>query len=295
MQTDELVQRLIDFADASGADGEPQPVGIAGMTLVRQRRPRSISPSVYQPIFCLVLQGAKEIHLGSGIVRFGRLQSLIVGLDLLASARIVTASSAEPYVALALKLDMGLIRELAAELPDRAGSSRGAAVESGAADAAVVDAMRRLFDLAFMDEARQVLEPMVRREIHYWLLSAGHGRILRELAVRDSRASRVARAVAAIHRDYASVLKIENLARLAGMSVSAFHAGFKELTGSSPLQFQKQLRLIEARRLLQGEGVSVSGAAFQVGYESASQFSREYSRQFGVSPRVDKALEIALS
>lgn len=299
MQTAELVRRLIDFADRNNADGTPMPVGVPGMSLVRQRHPEAIHASVYQPIFCLVLQGAKEIQLDNGTVRFAAEHSLIVGLDLPASARIVTASPQKPYVALALQLDMALIRELAAELSpgdalgDRPRADGARAVESGAADAAVIDAMKRLFDLHDTPGARKVLAPLIRREIHYWLLTARHGRILLELAERDSRANRVARAVAAIHKHYAEALRVEDLARLAGMSVSGFHAAFRELTGTTPLQFQKQLRLIEARRLLQADRLSVSSAAFQVGYESPTQFSREYSRQFGVSPRMDKGAAAA--
>ena len=288
MPADELVQRLIDFADQNGASGEPFMVGVPGLSLVRQRCPSEIAASVYQPIFCLVLQGAKEIRLGDETVRFATNESLIVGLDLPASANIVSASPKAPYVALALHLDMTLIRELAADLTSDAPTEQTRAVVSGAADMAIVDAMRRLFDLQDNPDAQRVLGPLIHREIHYWLLTARHGRILLELARRDSRADRVARAVTAIHEGYATALKVDDLARLAGMSVSAFHASFKDLTGTTPLQFQKQLRLIEARRLLQGERLSVSSAAFQVGYESPTQFSREYSRQFGISPRLDK-------
>lgn len=292
MQTKDLVRQLIEFADRNGAGGAPLQVGVPGLSLVRQRHPEEIHVSVYKPIFCLVLQGAKEIRLGDGPVRFGAEESLIVGLDLPAGASIVSASPQEPYVALALHLDMALIRELAADLATDSSGDRWRAVESGTADAAIIDAMKRLYDLHDKPDARKVLEPLIRREIHYWLLTARHGRILLELAKRDSRANRLARAIAAIHKDYSRSLKVEDLARLAGMSVSAFHAGFKELTGTTPVQFQKQLRLIEARRLLQADRLSVSSAAFQVGYESPTQFSREYSRQFGVTPRADKGAGI---
>jgi len=221
-------------------------------------------------------------------VRFGAEESLIVGLDLPASAGIIQASSQAPYTALALHLDMGLIRELSAELTLAPARERARAVESGVADSAVIDAMRRLFDQHDKPDAQKVLEPLIKREIHYWLLPAGHGRVLLELSERDSRANRVARAITTIHKDYAVSLRVEDLARLAGMSVSAIHADFKKLTGTTSLQFQKQLRLIEARRLLQSHRLSVARTAFQVGYESPAQFSREFSRQFGVSPRVDK-------
>ncbi|EAV43000.1 Transcriptional Regulator, AraC family protein [Stappia aggregata IAM 12614] len=290
MPPDELIRKLVAFADDHGAGGDPFPVGAGSMTLVRQRQPTLIYPVVYRPIFCLVLQGEKQTYLGSQTVRFGAMQSLIVGLDLPAQARVVSASRTEPYVALALPLDMALIRELALEI-DRPGKSSPAsgAVASGRADAAIVDAMRRLFELSQMPEAGKVLLPLLLREIHYWLLTAKHGAILRQVAEQDSHAARIARVIAGIRRDIAASLRVDDLAGDAGMSVSAFHAHFKELTGTSPLQFQKQLRLMEARRLLQAEKLSVSRAAFQVGYESPTQFSREYSRHFGLPPRADKA------
>lgn len=294
MQTDELVRKLVAFADDRGAGSDPYPVGVGGMTLVRQRQPTLIFPVIYQPIFCLVLQGEKQTYLGSKTVRFGAMQSLIVGLDLPAQARVVCASRAEPYVALAIPLDIVLIRELALEL-DRPGKTSLAtgAVASGKADTAIVDAMRRLFELAEMPEAGKVLLPLIQREIHYWLLTAEHGAILRQISEQDSHAARIARVIAGIRQDIASSLRVDDLAGEAGMSVSAFHAHFKDITGTSPLQFQKQLRLMEARRLLQAEKLSVSRAAFQVGYESPTQFSREYSRHFGLPPRADRANEPA--
>lgn len=290
MQTDSLVRKIIDYADDNNAGGDPFPVGVAGMTLVRQRQPTLIYPVVYQPIFCLVLQGEKQTYLGSQTVSFGKLQLLIVGLDLPAQARVVKASWEEPYVALAIPLDMALVRELAGEMSEtglRPVEAR--AVSSGKADAGVIDAMRRLFELTETPAATGVLEPLIKREIHYWLLSAGHGAILRRLAEHYSHASRIARAIAVLKKDFAASLRVEDLAQLAGMSVSAFHLHFKEITGTTPLQFQKQLRLMEARRLLQADKLTVSSTAFQVGYESPTQFSREYSRQFGLPPRADRA------
>jgi len=296
MKTDELIQKIIDFADNRNAGSDPFPVGPAGLTLVRQRKPTPVYPVVYEPIFCLVLQGEKQTYLGGETIRFRQGQSLIVGFDLPAQARVVTASREQPYVALALPVDMGLVRELTADIGQSdPGQGVSLAVASGRADAAVVDAMRRLFELSEMPGAGRVVEPLVLREIHYWLLTAGHGAILRRLADRDSHATRIARAIAAVRQDVSASLRVEALAQVAGMSVSAFHASFKELTGTTPLQFQKQLRLMEARRLLQAERVSVARAAFQVGYESPTQFSREYSRAFGVPPRVDKAGETVIS
>lgn len=290
MQVEDLARKVLELADILNAGDEPTPTGIAGLDLVRQRSPSEIYPVVYQPIFCLVLQGAKETYLGSRTVRFAGMESLIVGLDLPAMARVVEASRQKPYVALGLALDMALIRDLAAETGLMSSVREPVeAVVSGEADEAVLDAMGRLFALYAKPDAARVLEPLIRKEIHYWLLTARHGQILRNLAEKDSHAARIARAIAVIKRGFSSPLRIEDLARSAGMSGSAFHAHFKAITGTTPLQFQKQLRLMEARRLMQAEKFSVASTAFQVGYESPTQFSREYARHFGASPRSDRA------
>lgn len=290
MLAEDLARKVLEFADNRKAGDEPMPTGVAGLDLVRQRAPSEIYPVVYQPIFCLVLQGVKETYLGSRTVRFARMESLIVGLDLPALARVVEASRQKPYVALALALDMALIRDLAAETDARSfGREPVEAVVSGEADEAVLDAMGRLFALHDKPDAARVLESLIRKEIHYWLLTARHGGILRELVEKDSHAARIAQAIAVIRRGYASSLRIEDLARAAGMSGSAFHAHFKAITGTTPLQFQKQLRLMEARRLMQAEKLTVASTAFQVGYESPTQFSREYARHFGASPRSDRS------
>lgn len=289
MQTDQLTQKLIDFADERRAGNDPFDIGVPGVTLVRQRQRTQVYPVVFHPIFCLVLQGAKQTYVGSRTVRFASGQSLIVGLDLPAESKVIEASSQKPYVALALDLDIELLRDLSGELDLlEHGSEKTVAVSSGKADDAIVDAMRRLFELTEMPEAAAVLEPLIKREVHFWLLKAEHGSILRQLVKRDSRAARISTAIDRIKREFATALRVEDLAQDAAMSVSAFHAGFKDITGTTPLQFQKRLRLMEARRLLQNDKLSVSNTAFQVGYESPTQFSREYSRQFGQTPRADK-------
>lgn len=289
MQIDELIREIINFADICAAGSDPFPVGLPGVTLVRQRRPTYVYPVVYQPIFCLVLQGEKQTMLGDRLVRFARLQSFVVGLDMPAKAQVVKASPREPYVALAVELDLNLINELAGAVSQGAlEDERALAVHSGETEAPLVDAMRRMFDLRDRHEAQPVLFPLILKEIHYWLLVSEQGSLLRQLAKKDSHAARISKAIAVIKGSYSAALRVDDLADVAGMSVSGFHASFREITGTSPLQFQKQLRLIEARRLLKWERLRVAEAAYHVGYESPTQFSREYSRVFGVSPRKDR-------
>jgi len=189
-------------------------------------------------------------------------------------------------VALALELDMTLIKELSAEVADHDGvEGQASAIAAGEADDAIVNAMERLFGLLDKPGAVPVLLPLLRREIHFWLLSASHGRLLRELLRLNSHAARISEAVIHIRRHYADPLRIPELARAAGMSVSAFHQHFKAVCGTTPLQYQKRMRLMEARRLMISEDRPVSAAAFAVGYESPTQFSREFARMFGAPPR----------
>jgi len=288
MTIDDLTRDVAAYTGDYDAGLEPCATGIDGLSVVRTTNPTALAPVVYQPLLCLVLQGAKQAFLGETPVTFRRGQSLIVSLDLPTTGWIIEASASAPYLAIALRLDLGLVRELADEIDETAlREEEGLAIATGAADAALFDAVARLFALRGRPTAARVLEPLVRREIHYLLLTVAHGAMLRDLARADSQVSRIANAVAAIRRDYAEPLRVTDLARLTGMSPSAFHDHFRRVTATTPLQFQKQLRLMEARRLLISGEQGVAGAAYAVGYESPTQFSREYRRVFGVSPRSD--------
>jgi AraC-like DNA-binding protein len=289
----DLIQRIISYADAREAEDHPLMTGIPGFSITRSRAPTMMTPIFYHPIFCLVLQGAKQAYLGERPVTFGEMESVIVSFDLPTVARVVKASRTEPYVALALKLDVAMLRELSAEMGDSASASeRGDAIAVGEAGDAVVEATGRLFGLLEKPDAARVLTPLLMREIHYWMLSAEHGAMLRSLARADTHAARIARATVMIQQNYAEPLRVADLARAAGMSPSAFHEHFKAITGTTPVQYQKLLRLMEARRLILTGEHSISSAAFTVGYESPNQFSREYSRQFGAPPRNDAAAHL---
>lgn len=293
MPIDELRRAVAAYADARRAGAEPIPTAVPGLTVVRSRAPTELAPVLLQPIFCLVLQGAKQAGEGDRVVTFAAGQSLVVSHDRPTLARIVRASPAEPYLALALLLDIGIVRELAEAIDAAGGPPAAAPVAVGTTSAAELDVMARLFGLAARPEAVPVLAPLYAREAHFHLLSVAHGAMLRRLARQGSQASRITRAIAVIRRDYATALKVGDLAEAAGMSASAFHDHFRSFTGTTPLQFQKHLRLMEARRLMREQGLGVSPAAFAVGYESPTQFSREYSRTFGVAPSRDRAGEAA--
>ena len=286
MTPDDLCASALAFADRMRADHMPLETPVPGLTVLRSRAPTRLESIVYQPIFCLVLQGAKQAFLGERAVTFARLQSVIVSIDLPTVTRIVEASPATPYVALALRLDLATLRELAEDIgADDKPDAEAPAISLGETDPDIIDAMARLFALMERPGDVRILAPLIVREIHFRLLTAGHGAMLRRLTRPASHQSRIAKAISVIRRDFVETLNVADLAQTAGMSTSAFHQHFKAVTATTPLQFQKQLRLMEARRLLEAGVQSVAGAAYAVGYESPTQFSREFSRKFGEPPR----------
>ena len=290
MPVTDLIDGICRYADRRGANHLPQPTEVEGLSIVRCRAPTLQEHSSYDPLLCLVLQGAKESALGHDRIRFGAGEALIVSLDLPTVSQVVEASPSRPYVALALALDLAMLRGLADEI-DAPGESEGAsrAIETGVAAERLVAAMGQLFALVEDPVERRVMAPLLKREIHFRLLMAAHGGMLRRLALRDSHESRIHRVLGHIRTDYAAPLRVPDLADMAGMSPSSFHEHFRAITASTPLQYIKDMRLLEARRQLQAGGVAISGVAFAVGYESPAQFSRDYARKFGVAPRDDRA------
>jgi AraC-like DNA-binding protein len=257
---------------------------VDGLVLFRQEAPSPLEVSLYKPVLCLILQGRKQVSVGEQTFSFGPGECLLVSHDMPVRSRITRA----PYLALVLELDVGTIRKLYDEVSEAAldsGSARAA--ETHRADAGLLDALRRYLILAGSPADRKVLGPLIAKEIHYRLLMAPFGGMLRNLIRHDSDASAIARAIGHIRGDIRSPIAIPELARRVGMSASSFHKHFKAITSTTPLQYQKELRLLEARRLLRTGGASVTTAAFDVGYESPSQFSREYARKFGVPPSQD--------
>jgi AraC-like DNA-binding protein len=259
------------------------------LTLMSADRPTPIAATCYEPVICLILQGSKEIELGSRTVRAGRGQSVIVSHDLPIRSRIVEASVARPYLVAIVRLDVGTLRGLADGIEDTGQASPDqVALEVSTAGPEVVDTLRRLVALADSPADAAVLAPLVLTELHYRLLQEDHGAILRRLLRRDSQASRISKAIARIRADLTEPLSVPELARVAAMSTSTFHQYFKQVTATTPLQYQKNLRLLEARRRIREDGRSVTEAAFEVGYHSSTQFSREYHRAFGIAPREDR-------
>jgi AraC-like DNA-binding protein len=265
--------------------GAPQLVQpLPGLRLLRHPRVTAFEATVYEPVVCLIVQGRKETTFGGRTLDARRGQCLLVSHDVPVVSRVLEA----PYVSLLLDVELGLLRSLYDEVADAGLDAVDAsALEVHRADDALLDALHRYLALTESTTDAKVLGPLVRKEIHYRLLTAPFGGMLRRLVRHDSHASAIARAIAHIRRDYCSSIAIPELARSVGMSPSSFHKHFKSVTSSSPLRYQKDLRLLAARQRLAAGETSVSTVAFEVGYESTSQFSREYARKFGVPPSKD--------
>lgn len=244
------------------------------------------SASVYEPMICLVLQGAKEVTVGDRVLRYDTASCFLASIEVPAVGCVMMASDECPYIVTSLRLDRRALGDLLADLPPEP----TAAALSGFGIAPVTPELLQAWDalLALLDAPADVpiLGPGREREVLYRLLSSGHGPLLRQIGREDSRLSRIRLTIETIRDHYDRPLRTESLAAIAGMSVPTFHRHFKGATGLSPLQYQKTLRLQRARQLL-SSGPDVQRAAFAVGYESISQFSREYTRQFGIAPSRD--------
>lgn len=248
-------------------------------------------PVVYQPTLCLVAQGRKQAVLGQTAYVYDANKYLIASVDLPVMGSVIEASAERPYLCLRLDLDMTVLSDLALHHP-----APGAAGESDAPGAgmvlnettpALLDAALRLAALLDTPADIDALAPLFTREILYRLLTGPGNRVVRQMAKANSRLSQIARAIVWIRTHYEQECRIDDIADVAGMSRSAFHAHFKSVTSMSPLAFRTQLRMQEARRLMVAEGIDAASAGFRVGYESPSQFSRDYSRLFGASPGRD--------
>ncbi|MCG8332988.1 MAG: AraC family transcriptional regulator [Proteobacteria bacterium] len=256
--------------------------------LLKQDIPSDLTATFYEPALCLILQGRKEIFAGQRSFGFGVGELLIISHEIPVVSKITEASKSAPYIALVLGLDYSIIRDLhheIAEIPLGKGHSRS--LEVNKAGSHVVDSLFRLMNATQDETDFLVLLPQILREVHFRLLQAPCGGMLRNLLQHNSHATKISKAISLIRGKYTETLSVDGVARSVGMSVSSFFQHFKVITESTPLQYQKNIRLLEARRLLMSEGESVTETALKVGYESPNQFSREYVRKFGSTPSSD--------
>lgn len=258
--------------------------------VLRSTRPTEPLPVVHRPAVCFVAQGRKQTMLGEHAYLYSPPQFLIVSAEVPITGQILEASALAPYLCLRIDLDPAVIASVIqdAALADAPTDVVGRGLAVSTAAPALIDAVVRLASLLDVPEAeRRFLTPLAEREILYRLLTGEQSERLRQIAFADSKLSRINRAIAWIKTNYASAVRIDEMAALVNMSTSTFHEHFRTVTSMSPLQYQKQIRLQEARRLMLAHAVDAATAAFRVGYESPSQFSREYARTFGLPPRRD--------
>ena len=290
MDTQTLLDQVSALLDQAGVVEGAFAHTPSGVHILRFAATTGQDATVYRPLLCLVLQGAKEVCTQAKTLNVADGQSLLVSHAVPVVSRITEAARDRPYVALVLPLDIDLLRSLAPDVTSPLGASAQDAfsVSQCPSDPDMEGALLRYLKQCEREDARRLLAPITRREIHARLLLGPHAEQLQKLLWHETSASRIFQATRAIQTDLSRPLAIGELARRAAMSSSAFFEHFKAVTGTSPLQYQKELRLLHAREALRSSNEKVSDIAFRVGYESASQFSREYTRKFGRPPKVDR-------
>jgi len=281
----ELAALMGRFATSDGVHA----TAIERMSLLRFSQRNEPVHTVHEPAVCIIAQGCKQVMLAEEVYLYDASRYLVVSVDLPVTGRLVQATPEAPYLCLRLDLDPGEIAALLLQsgvpAPGPQRASRGLYLSE--ASPSMLDAVIRLVRLLDTPEDIPALAPLAVREILYRLLRSEEGWRLRQIATPDSQAQRIARAIGLLKAQFAQPLRIDDLAREVHMSPSSLHHHFRAVTAMSPLQYQKQLRLQEARRLMLSENMDAATASYHVGYESPSQFSREYSRLFGDSPARD--------
>jgi AraC-like DNA-binding protein len=292
---EELAGRM---ARAASRDGtiKPQP----GLNFSRFARPTELHHGFYEPCLCVIAQGAKTLALGGTVFRYDPAHYMVATVGVPMTAQVVEASPERPYLGLRLELDPTVVASVMVEsglAQPRGGDGSVRAVDVSPLDADLLDATVRLVRLIDKPDDYRALAPLIVREIVYRLLTGAQSGRMRHLATVGGHAHRMVRAVAKLREKFDKPLRIERVAKELGMSTSGFHAHFKAVTAMSPLQFQKHLRLQEARRLMLGEHLDAAEAGYRVGYEDPAYFSRDYKRHFGEPPMrdVERLREMATS
>jgi AraC-like DNA-binding protein len=283
---DQLVAAVLRYINRQGGES-PYTTAIDGVMILRSDRPKPPSHAMSRPAICIVVQGEKWATIGVRRYVYRAGQALVVGIETPSLGRVVQASPDKPCLVLAIALDLAVIRSVAEGLDDLqrvSGDPRRGVVVTDF-QGPLSDCARRLIRLLDAPKAIPTVYPLIMREMCYWLLSGRHGAEIARMALRSAADQRVMRAITHLRERFAETVRVEELAGIAHLSPSAFHRQFKALTSVTPLQYQKRLRLLEARRLMISSAANAESAAFSVGYQSPSQFSREYTRMFGAPPK----------
>jgi AraC-like DNA-binding protein len=278
--------RLVDkFSKGEGMHAS----AVGGVHCIKLSETHVQLPTVYQPSICVIVQGAKQVLLEEEIYRYAPPQFLAVSVDLPLVGQVTEATHEAPYLCLAIDIDARQIADLIASSGD-AGWSRGETARGlfvGDLDAGMQDSVLRLARLLENPRDIPVLAPLAMREFHYRILNSPYGPAIAQMAIAGSNTHKIGQIIRRIKTKLAEPIRVEELASMANMSASSFHQHFKAVTAMSPVQYQKRLRLTEARHILLAENADAQSAAYRVGYQSVSQFSREYARMFGAPPMRD--------
>lgn len=262
---------------------------IPGVHCIKLSKPQLQLPSVYHPSICVIVQGTKQVLLEDEVYRYAPPQFLAVSVDLPLVGQVIQASEAAPYLCLAVDIDARQMADLLAGSADpgwsRGDTARGLFV--GDSDESLLESSLRLARLLDVPRDIAVLAPLAMREFHYRVLSSPYGRAIAQMAIVGSNTHKIGQVIHRIRSRLAEPIRVEELASMAAMSPSSFHQHFKAVTAMSPLQYQKRLRLTAARQILLAEQADAASTAYRVGYQSVSQFSREYARMFGAPPKRD--------
>jgi len=282
----QAVRQLADKISKVIGDAAERSTHIPGLTLYRNIAPTAPNPCTYEPSLLVIPQGEKRVDLGRQSYRFGQSTFLLTSIELPIVSQVSVASAATPFLAFFLKLDMGMVREVVhcEEFQVRTPRCEVLGMVIGELTEALLSPCLRMVDLLATPEDVPFLSKLLQREIIYRLLQGTQGNRLRSVATLGNQSHKTAKAVTWLRENFEKPLNVDQLASMAGMSRSTLHHHFRDLTAMSPLQFQKQLRLQAARRKMLTDELDAARAAFEVGYESPSQFNREYKRFFGRPP-----------
>jgi AraC-like DNA-binding protein len=282
---DEIRRRIAQHCKTSRHEA-----ALGGLTLFRTEEARPPVNTIYRPTLCLVAQGRKQVMLGDRIFEYDPSRYLVVTVDLPVRGCIVEGSPEHPYLGLMMQLNPVQIADLLLDLPaDPSPVSPPAAMATGVLDNRLLEPMARLLRLLDAGEDTAVMRPLIEREILFRLVQGGQGSLLRQIATAGSQLAQVGRAAEWIRTHYAEPMSVAALAEQVGMSITSFHRRFKAITTMSPLRYRTQIRLQEARRLMVVDEHDAGTIGFKVGYESPSQFRRDYRKMFGLPPGADAA------
>lgn len=283
----DTLDKLLDVTESHARVDGFNETAIPFLKLNRSTKANEKVPSVFKPSLCVIVQGSKDVILAEDIYTYTPGEFIVTTVDLPVTGQVTLASPKKPYLCVVIELEPEMIFDVLKNLPAKGKPESHKGIFVGEVDQNLMEACLRLVGCLNSQLDGQFLAPMILREIIYRMLTGEYGETIKQLGIVGSQIQRMASVIDRIKLDYTKTLRMEKLAAESGMSPASFHKYFKEVTTMSPLQYQKQIRLQEARKLLLSGKFDAATVSYEVGYESPSQFSREYARLFGLPPKAD--------